>query len=118
MLLRTLTWCSREKRLISPAFFMSVTALGLAGFSSTVAARPLTVCNWPMALREKRFAAAASRLTESSKAIVWPRLSTARYSAIYILSTRTGRCKEASCIPLRLSISQCDGLDPLQLKQP
>src|SRR3954471_16691251 len=44
--------------------------------------RGLTVCGWANALRKNRFAASASRLAESKKSIVWPRLSTARYRYI------------------------------------
>jgi hypothetical protein len=41
--------------------------------------RGFTVCGCANALRKNRFAASASRLAESRKSMVWPRLSTARY---------------------------------------
>src|SRR3954451_13835106 len=41
--------------------------------------RGLTVCGCAKALRKNRLDAEASRLAESRKSIVWPRLSTARY---------------------------------------
>ena len=76
MLLRNLHCRRREKRHSSPFPFNCSMADGQAGFLSTVMVRGLTVCGCPSALRKKRFAAAASRLAESRKSIVWPRLST------------------------------------------
>ena len=51
-----------------------------AAFLSTVMVRGLTVCGWASALRKKRLVDAASRCADSKKSMVWPRLSTARYS--------------------------------------
>jgi len=51
-----------------------------AAFLSTVIVRGLTVCGWASALRKKRLADTASRRADSRKSMVWPRLSTARYS--------------------------------------
>ncbi len=51
-----------------------------AAFLSTVMVRGLTVCGWASALRKNRLATAASHRADSRKSMVWPRLSTARYS--------------------------------------
>jgi len=42
--------------------------------------RGLTVFGWASALRKNRLTAAASRRADNRKSMVWPRLSTARYS--------------------------------------
>src|SRR6201747_2231201 len=95
MLFKYFTCRNRDRRHSSPSIFISVTAFGYAAFLSTVMVRGFTVYGCTNALRKNRFAASASRLADSRKAIVWPRLSTARYRYIqrpltftYVSSTR------------------------------
>ena len=112
MLFKNLAWRNREARPSSPLALSSVTAQGYAGFLSTVMVRGFAMCGCPSTLRKKRLAAAASRLAESRKSIVWPRLSTARYRYVqrpftftYVSSTRQEPLLGRRCGLIRFSTS-------------
>src|SRR6202161_4286861 len=82
--------------------------------------RGFTVWGCANALRKNRFAAAASRLAESRKSIVWPWLSTARYRYIqrpltltYVSSTRQEPLVMRGSGRMRFSSSSV-GLDPTE----